>query len=300
MSTATLIDFSKLPPPDIIGALDYETILADMLTSLVALDPSYTALTESDPAHKILEVAAYRELLLRARVNDAARAVMLPTAIGADLDNLAALFAVARNTITPANPDAIPPTEAIMETDADFRARVVLALNQLSTAGPAGAYRFHALRVAAVRDAAVEGPPTMPPGHVRVSILGRAGAGTPGADTLAAVEKILTDEDVRPLTDTVTVVAAEIVTYDIRAAIYTYDGPDPAVVIADARAGAEAYAAAMHRLGNDITISGLHRALHVAGVQRVELTDPAASIIIQPNQAPFCQAIELTHAGTDQ
>lgn len=300
MSTGTLIDFSKIAPPDITETLDYETILADMLASLREIDPSFSAFAESDPAYKILEVCAYREVLLRARVNDASKAAMLPTATGADLDNLAALYGVTRLVITPADPDAIPPVAAVMESDDAFRTRIVLALASFSVAGPAAAYRYHALRVAAVRDAAVEGPPTMPPGEVRVSILGRDGDGTPDAATLAAVRDILNDEDVRPLTDIVTVIAAEIVPYKIRATIYTYAGPDPAVVIADAKASAEKFAADMHALGSDITLSGLYAALHVSGVQRVELAEPSAGIVIAPHQAPHCTAIALTHAGTDQ
>jgi len=74
------IDLSALPAPDIIETLDFEVILAAMLTDLQARDASFSALVESDPAYKILEVAAYRELLLQARINSAAKAVMLPYA----------------------------------------------------------------------------------------------------------------------------------------------------------------------------------------------------------------------------
>jgi phage-related baseplate assembly protein len=72
--------------------------------------------------------------------------------------------------------------------------------------------------------------------------------------------------------------------------------------MAAALAGAQAYAEKMHRLGNDITLSGLYSALHVEGVQRVELNSPSAAIIIAPHQAPHCppENITLRHAGTDQ
>jgi phage-related baseplate assembly protein len=297
MSTSTLIDFSALPPPDIIETLAYETTLAEMVADLKARDPAFTSIVESDPAYKVLEVAAYRELLLRARINDACRAVMIASATGADLDQLAALFGVTRKTITPANPDAIPPVEAVMESDADLRARVILAPESLSTAGPAGAYRFHALRVADVRDVSVESPE---PGDVVVSVLSRTGDGTAPAGTLAAVSAILNHEDVRPLTDNVTVQSAEIVPYSIEADIYTYAGPDPDVVMQNASARASAYVAQMHALGNDITLSGLHAALHVPGVQRVELAAPVATIVIQAHQAPYCTGISLAHAGISQ
>jgi len=54
---------------------------------------------ESDPAYKILEVAAYREMLLRARINSAAKAVMLPYATGSDLDVLGSLFRTSRHEV---------------------------------------------------------------------------------------------------------------------------------------------------------------------------------------------------------
>jgi phage-related baseplate assembly protein len=295
--SANLIDFSALPPPAIVEPLDYETILAAMLADLKARDPAFTSLVESDPACKILEVAAYRELHLRARINDACRAVMISSATGPDLDQLAALFGLTRKTITPANPDSIPPVEAVMESDTDLRARVILAPESLSTAGPAGAYRFHALRVADVLDVSVESPA---PGAVVVSILSRTGDGTAPSATLDAVAAILDDEDVRPLTDNVTVQSAEIIPYTIEATLYTYAGPDPEVVMQTARQRADAYAAHMHRIGNDITLSGLYSALHAPGVQRVELASPVSTIVIQPHQAPWCSGLTLTLAGTAQ
>ena len=71
------IDLSRLAAPDVVEALDFEAILAEMLADLRGRDSAFTALTEADPAYKILEVAAYRELLIRQRINEAARSVML-------------------------------------------------------------------------------------------------------------------------------------------------------------------------------------------------------------------------------
>ena len=70
-------DLSKIPPPDIIEPLSYELILSRMQEALVAKDPQFSALVESDPAIKVLEIAAWREFLLRQRVNDAVRANLL-------------------------------------------------------------------------------------------------------------------------------------------------------------------------------------------------------------------------------
>lgn len=294
----TAIDLSRVAAPDIVEVVSFETVLAEMLADLVARAPEFTALVESDPAYKILEVAAYRETLIRQRVNEGARAVMLAYAGGADLENLAALFGVQRLVITPADPDAIPPVAAVLESDTELRRRVQLSLEGFSTAGPRGAYIFHALSADAdVLDANATSPAA---GDVLITVLSRTGDGEADAGLLAAVEAALTDEDVRPLTDHVVVASAEVVEYAITATVYFYDGPDRAVVLASAQAAAQAYAAAQHRIGRDVTLSGIYAALHQAGVQRVDLSSPSANIVISETQASFCTAITLTDGGVDE
>ncbi|MFP3686174.1 baseplate assembly protein, partial [Bacillus sp. SIMBA_026] len=87
---------SQLPVPNVVEAIDYEEILSALLTDLVGRYPEFDVPAESDPIYKVLEVAAYREMLVRQRVNQAARAVMLAYAEDEDLDNLGALFNVKR------------------------------------------------------------------------------------------------------------------------------------------------------------------------------------------------------------
>ena len=139
------IDLSRLAAPDVVEALDFEAILAEMLADLRGRDSAFTALTEADPAYKILEVAAYRELLIRQRINEAARSVMLAYAAGADLDQIAANFGVARLLIRPADDRTIPPTPAVYETDEELRNRVTLSLEGYTAAGSRGSYVYHAL-----------------------------------------------------------------------------------------------------------------------------------------------------------
>src|SRR5690606_1403888 len=81
-SAISTLDLSLLPAPDVVEALDFETIFAAMLADLQARDPTFDALVESDPAYKVLQVSSFRELLLRQRVNDAARERMLAFASG--------------------------------------------------------------------------------------------------------------------------------------------------------------------------------------------------------------------------
>lgn len=293
----TPIDLTGIPAPTVVETLTYETILADMVADLQARDSAFTALVESDPAYKILEVCAYRELVIRQRVNDAAKAVMLTYALGTDLENLGALFGVTRNLITPANTTTVPPVAAVYETDESLRYRITLALDGLSTAGPAGSYIFHALKTTTVKDVAVAGPPEVSPGNVRVTILSSAGNGAASSGEISSVQTELNAEDVRPLTDVVSVQSAQILTYSLNVMLHVYSGPDLAVVTAQALAQVQAYVQSAHRIGQDVRVSGIYAAAHVSGVEHVELVSVSGSLtgdlIVTSTQAPYCTGVVI-------
>ncbi len=296
-SSANVIDLSRLPPPDVVEALDFETIftanLAWFSAAIVEAGGTFDATVESDPAVILLQAFSYRELVLRQRVNDAARAVMVAYAQGSDLDALGALFGVSRFVITPANPAA--GVQEVLERDADFRRRIVLAPEGYSVAGPEGAYIFHALSASPdVLDASVTSPM---PGEVLVTVLSGQGAGTPSPELLAIVESRLNDDNVRPLTDLVTVSAADIVPFTIQATITFVAGPDRALVLANARARLDEHLESIRRLGRDVTRAGIIAALHPEGVHNVILTQPAADLALTRLQAGHCTAITLTDAG---
>lgn len=288
----TAIDLSALPAPNVVEALDYEDILAAMLADLRDRDETFNALVESDPAYKILEVAAYRELLIRQRVNDAARGVMIAYATGADLDHIAARYGIARLEIAPEDDTTIPPTPAIYESDDDLRARTILSFEGYSSAGSVGGYVFFALSA----DGDVKSAEAVSPseGMVTVYVLSRTGNGAASAPLLAKVEAALSAQYVRPLTDQVTVLSASITTYSITAELVVYPGPDRAVVQAAALAALQKYVGDMHRIGYDVTLSGIYSALHQPGVQRVNLSNPTADISVASGQAAYCTAINLT------
>src|SRR5690242_20429434 len=115
----SVIDLSKLPPPEFVETLNYEAILAAMLQDFKARYPDYTNVLESDPAYKILEVAAYRELLLRHRINEAGRALLVAFALGSDLDHIGVTYYAGeqRLVIKEADTSTQPPTPKIMEDD---------------------------------------------------------------------------------------------------------------------------------------------------------------------------------------
>jgi len=296
ISSSTAVDLSRLPAPNVVEKLDFETIFAAMRAELVALAPTLDALSDSDPAMKLLQVCAYRELNLRQRINEATRANMIAYATGSDLDNLAAIFGVARLELSPADPD--DGIEAVMESDEDLRRRVLLAPDSYSVAGPTSAYVFHALSADPdVLDASATSPA---PGEVVVSVLSRTGDGTADAPLLAAVNAALSADDVRPLTDEVTVQSAELVSFDIEAELTLYAGPDAQLIADTASAALTSYLADSHRLGRDIPRSALMAALHVAGVQRVGLVLPAADVVVTALQVASPGEIAVTIAGIDE
>lgn len=276
------IQLSNLPAPQVVESFDYETILAEMLADLQQRDPVFSALVESDPAFKILEIAAYRETLIRQRINEAAKAVLLGYATQGDLENLAALFGVSRLSEEP---------------DEALRLRTQLALEGFSTAGPAKAYEFHALSVPGVKDISVFSPS---PGEVLITVLSSSGNGTSDSGLLTAVETALNADNVRPLTDQITVQSATIENYTILADVYTFDGPDPALVMNTVNSAVNQLISDSHKLGRDVALSAIFAALHQTGVSKVVLSSPASDIVIDEETAAFCSAVSIVNAGVSE
>lgn len=299
------IDLSQLPAPDVVETLDFESILTERKATLVSLYPeeqqeavARTLSLESEPLVKYLEENAYREVIWRQRVNEAAKAVTLAYAGDNDLDVMAANNNTQRLIITPADNTTIPPTPAEMESDADLRMRAQQAFEGLSVAGPVGAYEYHGRSAdGRVADISVESPT---PASVTISVLSREGDGTASDALLAIVEAALNDEAVRPVGDRVTVQSAEIVPYTIDATLYFYPGPEAEPIRQAAEQKLKAYISSQQRLGRDIRQSAIYAALHVEGVQRVELAAPNADIVLSQYQASWCTEYTITAGGTDE
>lgn len=299
------IDLSQLPPPVVVEPLDFETLFAQRKAAFIAMYPedeqeeiARTLELESEPITMLLEENCYRELLLRQRVNEAARAVMLAYSTDSDLDNLAVNFNVERLTIQEEDDNVTPPIEAVMESDADLRTRTQQAFEGLSVAGPTAAYEFWG-RSADGRVADISAvSPT--PACVTISVLSREGDGTASDDLLSVVAAALNDEEVRPVADRVTVQSAEIVPYQIDATLYIYPGPEAEPVRQASEQQLQAYIAAQNRLGRDIRLSAIYAALHVEGVQRVELAQPVADIVLSDYQASHCTEYTITVGGYDE
>jgi phage-related baseplate assembly protein len=321
-----MIDLSLLPPPDVVETLAFETLYQEVLGIFRAhMGDQWTALLESDPVVKLMEVMAYRELMVRARVNAAAKASLLAYAKGADLDNRAADYGVQRLTIRAADPDAVPPLEAVMESDEALRYRTRLSLEALSVAGSSGAYEYHALSSSAelvhvsVDSPRFSGVPVpaavkaqLPagaivvvcdydaglanplPGDVSLAVLARPESTVPEAQLVTTVLKALSADDVRPVTDRPRVQSGIPTDFQVEAVLWMDDGPDPDVVRAAARVSLDAAIAGARRLEGQLPVSAIYAALHVTGVGRVDLIKPVEGVVCDKRHYPRATSIALT------
>jgi phage-related baseplate assembly protein len=267
-------NLSQLPNPGVIEELSFDAVYAQLLQDFQRRFPDYSAVLESDPATKLMEAFAYRELLLRNRINEAAQANLLAFAKGSDLDHLASFYDVTRHLVDPGNPNASPqPIPPTWEDDDSLRHRVWLRIQGSSSAGPAVMYRYHCLSAHPdIIDCYVDSPSS---GHVRCVILGREGSKPDEVE--AAARDYITREDVRVLTDTVEVMHARVVPVSVEAKVYLYPEimeemvhlPDIAGLINDS-----------WKIGEDLARSAIIRELHVAGVIRMDLESPVNDIQI--------------------
>ena len=222
MTRFAVFDLASLPYPGVVETLDIEAVVTSMRDDLVTRFPAIVGVIdlESEPARKLIEVFAYREVLLRARINDAARQRMLAFAAGSNLDAIAAYYGVSRFE---------------GEIDTSLRRRTQLAPEAMPHGGTVGSYRFLALQ-AAFPDLKDVGVVARGRGHVDVVLLGNLGQGAVTSEVTEKVRAKLLADDGAPATDVVTVVGAKIVPYAVSVTVHVALGQDPVTVRANATA----------------------------------------------------------------
>ena len=299
MSIFQRIDLSQLPSPQVVEQISYEQILAELKTELITRDPQLADVLalESEPLVKLLQVFAFREMRTRQRENLKAISLMLAFATESNLDQIGANYGVPRLLIDGGNPTAIPPIPPTYESDDDFRRRIQLSFEAFTTAGSEASYIFHGLSAdGQVADISAFSPT---PGVVDIYVLARTGNGQADINLLEKVENALNAKTVRPLTDNVNIHSVEVVNFVINAELILFNGPDAALVLANAQTQLDNHLAASRSNGLDITISGLHHALHQQGVQRVNLISPSSDVVIQSHQVAHCVSQTLAVGGTN-
>ncbi|EIA5325175.1 baseplate J/gp47 family protein [Vibrio parahaemolyticus] len=275
------INLALLPPLDVVKQVDYEDIVKDVVERAGLENAS-----PSDPGYRVTLANSYRERLLRQDANEQARGLMLAYAKGPELDHIGVTYYK--------HPDGSPVLRIDGESDDAYRDRLQKSPEGLSVAGPDGAYEFHARSAHPDVKAATVSSPA--PVKVELHILSHSGQGVPTQSVLDAVDAYT--KPFRPLTDKLTVKAAEVLTYAITAKLFIKVGPDPELVRQAAEKQLAEYVAALHRFKGRVVESSVHAALTVEGVEEVQL-ESWADVICTAIQAPFCTGITTTFELVD-
>lgn len=271
---------SAFPAPSVVETLDFEAILAEMKADVLQRYPEAAEVLalESEPLVKLMEAFAYRELLYRARVNDAARAHLLAYATGTDLDHIAAMFGLTRQS---------------GESDDRLRLRVQLRIAALAAQGTKEHYELVAMSASLNVRAAFA--TQQAPGHVHVVVwLHDLSLGT-----TAQVIEALNAENARMLGVVVTVGVATPRPIHVHAKIWRTTSASPQL-LEQLRTLLAVNLSATAALGRGVARSWITTLLHVDGVAAVEYvgeTAPSATTVLTADEYPVLGDVQLVDMG---
>lgn len=185
------------------------------------------------------------------------------------------------------------------EGDDRFRERIRLAPSSFSVAGPLAAYRYYALSAdAEIIDVYVHSPKA----NEIVIVPLMTGGTLPDEDALQKIQDVFAD-DIRPMTDVVTVKAPEQVSYDIHIKYYcTLEQEADAIAVVEGENGAI-------RQYNDYQCSALGRDINpdqlkkyilapksgLEAVERVDILSPVFTELSSLQVAKFSGELTVSH-----
>lgn len=280
-------ELANLPAPAVIAELSFEASRTEFIARLkaafdaVGIDYDVDLLA-TDPGVILMEVAAYIDVNLRQRINEAIRANLLAFAYGGDLDHLAQFYDVSRQ---------------MGEGDERLRERVVLAIRGRSTGGTEPRYQAIAMaadvRIADVSVYTVGRDPT-----VRVAIFSSDNNGVASQSLVDKVSAALNDPAVRMVNDLIVVAPAVRQVVNISAQVWLLPQA-PISTVSVIEAALRSAWADQIVMGRDVTRSWVVSRLMLGDVQRVEIDSPASDIAVPADQAAALGAVNLTVAGRD-
>lgn len=274
---------SGLPAPTVIQEILFETILTEMKTDLIARFPDIEPILqlESSAALKVMQVAAYRETLLRSRINDAARANLLAYATGSDLDHVGA--------------NASPSVARMYQEDDDrFRTRILYAARARNLGS---FYRYPLVAMSAdvnIKDAIAYRLGRSP--VVYVAILSNSGTGAASQAMIDAVVAEFAKSENRMVNGEVVVRSAVTSVVNIVAALTFLPG-QPTAILTNAETALRAAWSVEGGLGRDMTLDWIKARLQVPGIYSVSVASPSSDVIKPPYEAASIGTVTLTIAG---
>lgn len=284
------IEISQLPPPEIVQQLDASVPRDRMLARYAELMGSDVP-KAGDPLYFAFSSMAEEVTRARQEFQDISLENMVAYATGYNLQRLA---------------DLRPVEKFDTETDDEFRRRVQMAPESFSTAGPDGAYIFHAL---AADEDVLDAYPDSPDGFiVDLYVLSRTGNGAASPTLISTVNDYVSKEDLRPLNDKLTVKSAVIKSYVIEVELTLPNGPGESETLSQANKRLQSLAKETHIFGGQVTLSLINAAAHVQNensdsdvsfqpVIDVNIIQPAASVLCSMIEVPYCTEIIVTQAG---
>lgn len=185
-----------------------------------------------------------------------------------------------------------------LEDDESLAERIYLAPSKYSTAGPQDAYTYWVKTrntdVGSIR------PTTPEPGKVTIYILMQDGT-LPGQAVLGAIQDSLDDDEIRPMTDLVTVKAPDVETFDLELTYYIARSNQAQATAIQAKvdaAIADFITWQTTEIGRDINPSELVRKIREAGAKRVVLTSPAFKQVADTEVAQLGEK-SVTYGGLE-
>ena len=169
-----------------------------------------------------------------------------------------------------------------VENNENLRERIQLAPEYFSVAGPDGAYIYWA-RTAhpGIIDVAVVGPPQIEPGRVEIYPLMQKGE-IPTQDILDLVHKTCNADDIRPLTDHVSVLPPVATQYDLDVKFWINRSratQEALIQKAVVQAIEDWKTWQKSKLGRDLNPSELNRRMINAGAKRTEIISPEFKVL---------------------
>jgi phage-related baseplate assembly protein len=287
---------ANLQPMIVLEKLDVETTLEARMARLKQLWASYDPPSaaqydvenlEFDPIKINQEVCSYFELLLRDRVNQAARSVTLAYAIGTDLDAIASRY-----------PGGVPRLEG--ESDDRYRRRIWLSPNTLSPHGTAEAYEYWALTalpelrdVTAIRSVQHDYYPTI----LITCLLQPPSDPAPSDEQLVRIRAYIQSEARMGLTDVISVNPPKVRDINYNVALWLYPGTMPEPALIKIKENLTKLAEDQYWLGHDHSLMAINAACAFSGVHHIEVVEPTEDIFVPLDWVVRVNSITVTLAG---
>jgi phage-related baseplate assembly protein len=287
---------ANLQPMVVLEKLDVETILADRMARLKQLWASYDPPVaaqydvenlEFDPIKINQEVCSYFELMLRDRVNQAARSITLAYAIGTDLDAIASRY-----------PGGVPRLPG--ESDDRYRRRIWLSPNTLSPHGTSEAYEFWAMTalpalrdVTAIRSVMYDYYPTI----LITCLMELPASPTPSDEQLMRVRSYIQSLSRMGLTDVISVNPPKIKDINYNVGVWLYPGAIPEQALGKINDNLHQLVNDQYWLGHDHSLMAINAACNLSGVHHVNIIEPVTDVFVPLDWVIRVNSITVTMAG---